>query len=77
MEYTGDSFRDLTRIARINENMWTELFMMNRQPLVDELDCIIARLTEYRDAIRDGDADDLRELLKAGSELKDLSNNQQ
>ena len=50
---------------------------MNKQPLVDELDCIIARLTEYRDAINAGDADDLRELLKAGRELKELSNNQQ
>ena len=75
--FSAGSFKDLTRVAKLNENMWTELFMMNRQPLVDELDCIIARLTEYRDAIRDGDADDLRELLKAGSELKDLSNNQQ
>ena len=75
--FSAGSFKDLTRVAKLNENMWTELFLMNKQPLVDELDCIIARLTEYRDAINAGDADGLRELLKAGRELKELSNNQQ
>ncbi|MBQ8967503.1 prephenate dehydrogenase [Ruminococcus sp.] len=74
--FSAGSFKDLTRVAKLNENMWTELFLMNRQPLVDEIDCIIARLTEYRDAIAAEDADGLRELLKAGRELKELSNNQ-
>jgi prephenate dehydrogenase len=75
--FSAGSFKDLTRVAKLNENMWTELFLMNKQPLVDELNCIIERLTEYRDAIIADDADDLRELLKAGRELKELSNNQQ
>ena len=74
--FSAGSFKDLTRVAKLNENMWTELFLMNKQPLVDEIDCIIARLTEYRDAISSENADYLRELLKAGRELKELSNNQ-
>ncbi|MBR0530460.1 MAG: prephenate dehydrogenase [Ruminococcus sp.] len=73
--FSAGSFKDMTRVAKLNENMWTELFMMNRQPLIDEIDCIIARLTEYRDAISAEDADGLRELLKTGRELKELSNN--
>jgi prephenate dehydrogenase len=73
--FSAGSFKDLTRVAKLNENMWTELFLMNKQPLIDEIDCIIARLTEYRDAISAEDADGLRELLKAGRELKELSNN--
>ena len=74
--FSAGSFKDLTRVAKLNENMWTELFLMNKQPLVDEIDCIIARLKEYRDAISAEDADTLRDLLKAGRELKELSNNQ-
>lgn len=73
--FSAGSFKDMTRVAKLNENMWTELFMMNRQPLIDEIDCIIAHLTEYRDAILAEDADGLRELLKTGRELKELSNN--
>ncbi|WP_295154365.1 prephenate dehydrogenase [uncultured Ruminococcus sp.] len=74
--FSAGSFKDLTRVAKLNENMWTELFLMNKKPLVDEIDCIIARLTEYRDAIAEEDTETLRELLKAGRELKELSNNQ-
>ena len=37
-EYTGDSFRDLTRIARINDKMWAELFLWNKQNLISEID---------------------------------------
>ena len=64
--YTGDSFRDLTRIAKINENMWTELFIENKKPLVAEIDEMIRHLTEYRDAIDQEDADTLFSLLRDG-----------
>ena len=73
--FSAGSFLDMTRVARLNEDMWTELFLMNRGPLVDEIEHIIARLTEYRDAIANNDAQRLHDLLKEGRELKELSNN--
>ena len=41
VDYTGDSFRDLTRIAKINENMWTELFLMNKNQLLSQMDLFL------------------------------------
>ena len=73
--FSAGSFKDLTRVAKLNEDMWTTLFLMNDKPLVDEIDHIIDRLTEYRDSISSADADKLRSLLKDGRELKELSNN--
>ena len=69
--FSAGSFKDLTRVAKLNEDMWTELFLMNRGPLVDEIEHIIARLTEYRDAIANNDAQRLHDLLKEGRELKE------
>lgn len=74
--FSAGSFKDLTRVAKLNEGMWTTLFLMNKQPLVDEIDHIIYHLTEYKQAIENDDADALRELLKRGRELKELSNDQ-
>ena len=73
--FSAGSFKDLTRVAKLNEDMWTTLFLMNDKPLVDEIDHIIDRLTEYRDSISSADADKLRSLLKDVRELKELSNN--
>ncbi len=74
--FSAGSFRDLTRVAKLNEDMWTPLFMMNRQPLLDEINHIIGCLGEYRDAIEANDWDKLRQLLKDGRELKEKSNEQ-
>ena len=71
--FSAGSFKDLTRVAKLNEDMWTSLFLLNRDPLLFEIDHIIGALTDYRDAIRDGDAARLHELLKEGRELKELS----
>ena len=49
-EYTGDSFRDLTRIARINEKMWAELFLWNKENLIAEIDQFDSALDQLRDA---------------------------
>lgn len=64
--FSAGSYKDLTRVAWLNENMWTELFLDNKEHLLFELNQIINSLTEYRDAIMDDDADTLRELLKEG-----------
>ena len=71
--FSAGSFLDLTRVAKLNENMWTDLFMMNKEPLLFEIDTIIDHLCEYRDALRKNDNDSLRQLLKDGRELKEKS----
>ena len=63
VDYTGDSFRDLTRIARINENLWSELFLLNRDILTDEIDGFIRELENIRDHIHDQDEDALKHLM--------------
>ena len=54
-DYTGDSFRDLTRIARINEKLWAELFLWNRDNLIGEIDMFDAALQKLRGFLADGD----------------------
>lgn len=69
--YSAGSYKDLTRVAKLNEMMWTELFLLNQGPLVNEIDEIIRHLQEYRDAIAENRADELRKLLREGREIKE------
>lgn len=69
--FSAGSFQDLTRVAKLNETMWTPLFLLNKEPLCFEIDYIIDRLTEYRDAMMNDDADTLKKLLRDGRELKE------
>lgn len=69
--FSAGSYKDLTRVAQLNETMWAELFMDNRDNLLNEMDTLIASLTEYRDALENGDEETLRSLLKDGSERKE------
>ncbi|MBE6688618.1 MAG: prephenate dehydrogenase [Ruminococcaceae bacterium] len=64
--FSAGSYRDLTRVAKLNENMWSELFDLNRDALVFELDSIIKSLTEYKDAIAAGNRSAVCELLRDG-----------
>lgn len=64
--FSAGSYRDLTRVAKLNEDMWSELFDLNREAIVFELDSIINSLGEYRDAIAAGDRAKCRELLRDG-----------
>ena len=68
--FSAGSYKDLTRVAWLNEEMWTELFLENKESLLTELDCFIKSLTEYRDAIKNEDADTLRRLLYDGKMCK-------
>jgi len=70
--YSGGSFRDLTRVAYLNEKMWTELFLHNEGPLLAELDILIESLMEYRKAIADGSRETLEQLLRDGRERKEV-----
>ncbi|MBQ7878491.1 MAG: prephenate dehydrogenase/arogenate dehydrogenase family protein [Bacteroidaceae bacterium] len=69
--YSAGSFRDFTRVSRLNESMWTELFMENRKNLLSELDLLIKSLNEYRDAIDCGDTETLCSLLRDGRIAKE------
>ena len=71
LAFSAGSYRDLTRVAKLNEAMWTELFLDNAEHLGFELDCLIRSLQEYRDAIAAGDAEMLCRLLKEGRERKE------
>ena len=68
--FSAGSFQDMTRVARLDEDMWTELFLDDEDFLTGELDELIGHLTDYRDALRAKDARRLHDLLKEGRELK-------
>ena len=68
--FSAGSFKDMTRVARLDEVMWTELFLDNADHLTVELEGLIGHLNEYLAALKSGDADTLRALLKDGREKK-------
>ena len=70
--YTGDSFRDLTRIAKINEVMWSELFMLNKEALLTEMDAFINKFTEFRKILADGDIDAMKEEMIKATKRREL-----
>lgn len=74
VNYTGDSFRDLTRIANINENMWTELFMMNKNALLREMDSFINCITKLKDFIKDDEIDKIKNMMKLSTERRKYFN---
>ena len=71
--YSAGSFRDFTRVSRLNEGMWTELFLENKEHLLAELDLLINSLSEYRNAIVADDAETLKGLLRDGRIAKEES----
>lgn len=72
--FTGGSFQDLTRVAKLDENMWTDLFMMNKENLTNELGEYIKNLTKYYEALKNNDDTTLKSLLKDGRILKESIN---
>ena len=68
--FSAGSFRDMTRVAYLDEDMWTELFLHNTDHLTKELDILIDNLTKYKDALEKSDKDTLHSLLKDGRECK-------
>ena len=71
--FSAGSFQDLTRVAKLNEFMWSELFMCNKEALLKEINCVLNSITEYRDAIENGDLNKLIAILRDGRELKEKS----
>lgn len=70
--FSAGSYKDMTRVATLNEKMWSELFLQNSDNLMHELDNIINSLNEYRKAISEGNKQKLTELLKDGSKCKEF-----
>jgi prephenate dehydrogenase len=63
--FIGDSFRDLTRIAMINENLWYELFIKNDQFLIQKIDDLVLSLNKYKEAIRNHDESELKKMMQS------------
>lgn len=70
VDYTGDSFRDLTRIARINDAMWSELFLLNKNELLAQMDLFMSKFTELRNALASEDTEKMREMMKISTERR-------
>ena len=68
--FSAGSFQDMTRVARLDEDMWTELFLDDADYLTSELEVLVGHLTEYLDALKARDAETLRALLRDGREKK-------
>ncbi len=72
---SAGSFKDLTRVAYLNETMWTELFLENKNNLLSEINGLISKLSEYKTALETENADELKSLLKNGREIKESLDN--
>ena len=71
-EYTGDSFRDLTRIAKINDEMWSELFLLNRDELLRQMDCFAAEFSRFRYMLAMGDREGMRDAMRTSTARRGL-----
>ena len=70
VNYTGDSFRDLTRIANINDEMWSELFLLNKDALLSQMDLFRNKFDELYGYIKDSKREDMRQMMRVSSERR-------
>lgn len=69
-EYTGDSFRDLTRIAKINEHLWTELFLLNKDNLVQQIEDFVSEISDFKDALEREDVEKMKQKFITSTERR-------
>ncbi len=69
--FSAGSYRDLTRVAKLNPSMWAELFMENSDNITFEIENLIAELQKYNDAIKKGNREELLKLLEEGTKIKE------
>ena len=69
--FSAGSYKDLTRVAWLNPKLWAELFLENRDCILNELDWFIAALEQYRDAVKNDDSETLEKLLDDGRRRKE------
>lgn len=72
VHYTGDSFRDLTRIAKINDAMWSELFEMNKEELLAQMDLFLEKFLELRQDLIEDNTDDMRAMMRLSTQRRKL-----
>lgn len=72
VDYTGDSFRDLTRIARINENMWSELFMLNKEALLSQMETFMSEFNSFYELLKNDDVENMKEKMKQSTARRAL-----
>lgn len=71
-KYTGDSFRDLTRIAKINDELWSELFLLNKEALLREMRAFESELDSLREAIENDDREKIREKMRLSTQRRKI-----
>ena len=71
-KFTGDSFRDLTRIARINDLMWSELFVANKDALLNQMDMFIDKFNELKSMLEAEDIEGMREMMRHSTQRRAL-----
>ena len=71
-KFTGDSFRDLTRIARINDLMWSELFVANKDVLLEQMELFIGKFNELKEMLKNEDVDGMRKMMRHSTERRAL-----
>lgn len=69
-KYTGDSFRDLTRISKINDVMWSELFLMNKDALLKQMDAFSAEFSRFREYIANDQREEMRAVMRKAGERR-------
>ena len=70
--YTGDSFRDLTRIAKINDEMWSELFLANKDELIDQMELFESKFKLLKESIKNNDRDTMREMMRLSTQQRNF-----
>lgn len=74
VDYTGDSFRDLTRIAQINDAMWSELFAENKENLIEQMEIFEKEFSRMKQLIKNGENEDLRSMMRLSTRRRSLFN---
>lgn len=72
VDYTGDSFRDLTRIAKINEDMWCELFLLNKEELLAQMDLFINKFKILKDSIEKEDIESIKDIMRLSTKRREF-----
>ena len=70
VDYTGDSFRDLTRIANINEDLWPQLFIYNKDNLIEEIDTLMAQMNVLKGYIKEENIPEMKKLMIEATERR-------
>lgn len=71
-KYSGDSFRDLTRIAKINDRMWSELFLANKDELLNQMDAFEKTFADLKEYIKNDDVEAIRSMMRKSTEQREL-----